>query len=166
LLAQENIIVYYGGGSIGAMGALARGVLDHGGKIVGVIPEFMMELEWGNPNVTEMIITKNLSERKNVIFEKSTGIIALPGGTGTLDELAEALSHKKLGLFDIPLVLLNTRHFFDPLIHLLNRMVDEEFILPEHQNFMHIAATPDEAVAYLKNYKPVGKDNLRNMAAL
>ncbi|HOK50508.1 MAG TPA: TIGR00730 family Rossman fold protein [Bacteroidales bacterium] len=166
LLAKEKITVYYGGGAIGAMGALADGVLAENGLIVGVIPHFMMQLEWGNPRVTEMIVTRNLSERKTIIFEKTRGIIVLPGGTGTLDELAEALSHKKLGLFDIPVVVLNTLNFFDPLLMFLQRMVDEAFILPEHMNFIQVAQTPEAAVEYLKNYQPLGKDTLRNMAAL
>ncbi|MEJ5264862.1 MAG: TIGR00730 family Rossman fold protein [Bacteroidales bacterium] len=166
LLARENITVYYGGGAIGAMGSLADGVLSEGGKIVGVIPQFMMQLEWGNPRVTEMIVTKDLAERKSIIFEKTKGIVVLPGGTGTLDELAEALSHKKLGLFDIPVVLLNTQNFFEPLLVFLQRMVDESFILPEHMNFIHVANTPEAVVSYLKNYQPLGRDTIRNMAAL
>lgn len=166
LLAKEQITVYYGGGAIGAMGALADGVLMENGKIVGVIPQFMMQLEWGNPRVTEMIVTQNLAERKSIIFEKTKGIIVLPGGTGTLDEMAEALSHKKLGLFDIPVVLLNTRNFFDPLLVFLQRMVDEAFILPEHMNFIHVAHSPEAVVSYLKNYQPMGEDTIRNMAAL
>ncbi|MCX7987080.1 MAG: TIGR00730 family Rossman fold protein [Bacteroidales bacterium] len=166
LLAIEKIKVFYGGGAIGAMGALANGVLEEGGEIVGVIPGFMVELEWANPKISEMIITKDLAERKQIIFEKTHGIIVLPGGTGTLDELAEALSHKKLGIFDIPLVLLNTLHFFDPLLEFLQRMVDEEFILPEHKNFISIAYSADEVVQLLKSYQPFGEDNIRNIAAL
>ncbi|MGC8804287.1 MAG: TIGR00730 family Rossman fold protein, partial [Bacteroidales bacterium] len=158
LLAREKITVYYGGGAIGAMGALADGVIEAGGQIVGVIPQFMMKLEWGNPRVTQMIVTKDLSERKSIIFEKTKGIVVLPGGTGTLDEMAEALSHKKLGIFDIPVVLLNTCNFFDPLLLFLQRMVDEAFILPEHMNFIHVARTPDAVVNYLKSYQPMGED--------
>ncbi len=166
LLATENFTVYYGGGSIGSMGALASGVLSKKGKIIGVIPQFMVELEWANPDVAEMIVTKDLSERKNIIFEKTQGIIVLPGGTGTLDELAEALSHKKLGILDVPVVLLNTNNFFDDLISFLRKMAQEQFILPEHIDFISIAATPEEVITNLKNYKPIGKDQIRNMAAL
>jgi uncharacterized protein (TIGR00730 family) len=166
LLAKENIAVYYGGGYIGEMGSLAKGVLDNSGMLIGVIPEFMMKNNWGNPEVSEMIVTSDLSERKSILLERADGIVALPGGTGTLDELLEALANKKLGLLDKPIIIYNIDGFFDPLLSLFSRMVKEELILPEHIKFLSIANSAEEVVGFLKSYIPMGKESIQNLSAL
>lgn len=142
LLAKENLSVVYGGGSIGLMGALADAVLAEKGNLIGVIPEFMMKLEWGNPFVSEMIVTENLAQRKAILMRDADAIIVLPGGTGTLEELSEALSLKKLGQIDCPIILLNTIGFFDPLILFFERMVSDKFIRPEHLNLYSVVEHP------------------------
>jgi len=166
ILSKSGIEVFYGGGAVGSMGALAEGVIEEGGKITGIIPKFMIELEWANPKVKNMIVTETINERKEKMLNLSDGIIALPGGTGTLDELVEAISHKKLGLFDKPIVILNTLGFYDYLISFLEHMADTFFIRNEHLQLINIVKEPEEIIEFLKNYKPIGKENAINLAAI
>lgn len=133
LLAQNQTTVKYGGGTIGLMGALAKAVLEHKGHLTGVIPQFMMKLEWGNKEATELIITHDMAERKAILYKEADAVVALPGGTGTLEELAEIISLKKLGLFTKPIVILNTNGFYNSLIDFLEVMVTERFIRTEHK---------------------------------
>jgi uncharacterized protein (TIGR00730 family) len=151
LLATGNITTVYGGGSIGLMGALADAVLAEHGKLVGIIPEFMMKLEWGNPHVSEMIITENMAERKLLLIKNADAIIVLPGGTGTLEEVSEALSRKKLGLLDCPIILLNTNGFFDSLVAFLERMIEDKFIRPEHRKLWEVAQDVSEILPLIQN---------------
>jgi len=161
ILSQAHIDVVYGGGSIGLMGALAEAVLSEKGTLIGVIPEFMMKLEWGNPNVSKMIITENLAQRKATLMKDADAIIVLPGGTGTLEELSEAISLKKLGQIDCPIILLNTIGFFDPLIAFFDRMVQDRFIRPEHQKLYSIAEHPSQVIAAIHQAESWGDDAYR-----
>ena len=112
VLAQGGVTVVYGGGAVGSMGALADGVLAAGGRIIGVLPQFMAELEWGHPGLTELQLVEDLRTRKHAMLTMSQAAIALPGGSGTLEELLEAITLKRLGLYLNPIVLINTRGFF------------------------------------------------------
>ncbi len=165
LLASENITTVYGGGSIGLMGALADAVLAGNGKLVGIIPEFMMKLEWGNPNVTQMIITENMAERKLLLMKEADAIIVLPGGTGTLEEVSEALSRKKLGLLDCPLILLNTNGFFDSLVSFLERMIEDKFIRPEHRKLWSVAQNTSEILTLIREAESLG-NSAHELAAM
>jgi hypothetical protein len=160
IFAQKGITTVYGGGSIGLMGALARGVLENNGKITGIIPKFMMELEWGNPNVTNMIVVNSMAERKKLLTDKVDAVVALPGGTGTLEELAETLSLKKLGLFMQPIVILNTNGFYDTLIAFLERMIADSFIRAEHRQLFSVANHPDEVIAAIASAPNWGNEAL------
>lgn len=165
VLAQNNIETVYGGGSVGSMGHLANGVIDHKGILIGVIPQFMMELEWGNPMVSEMIVVTTMSERKNRFLENVDAVVALPGGTGTLEELAEVLSLKKLGLFVKPIIILNTNGFYNFLLEFFNKMVEDNFIRAEHNTIYSVAETPHEVIEKIR-LSPTWGHNAINLAAL
>ena len=132
VLIQRNIHVYYGGGAVGLMGVLADEYIKQNGTITGVIPKFMVEVEWAHPKVEDMLIVKDMHERKKKLVAESDIIIALPGGTGTLEELMEVVSLKRLGKLNKPIIIINTDHFYDPLDAFLQKMVSEHFIRKEH----------------------------------
>jgi uncharacterized protein (TIGR00730 family) len=164
-LAQNKKTVVYGGGSIGLMGALANAVLENKGELIGIIPRFMMELEWGNPNVSQMIITETLAERKTLLINKADAVIFLPGGSGTLEELSEAISLKKLGLIDCPLVFLNTNGFFDSLLAFYERMISDNFLRVEHRGLWEVANEPSDIWTAFENSKQWG-DNAIELAGI
>ena len=127
-LAGENIGVVYGGARIGLMGAVADGALQNGGKVYGVIPEFLRSKEIAHEGLTELILVTSMHERKVKINELSDGVIALPGGFGTMEELFEMLTWAQLGLHKKPIALLNTNGFYDCLIKAAETMVIEGFL--------------------------------------
>src|SRR6266700_815232 len=120
-LAAEGFAVVYGGSTLGSMGRMAHAALDAGGKVTGVIPRFMDDLEWGHRSLTELHVVDDMHERKRLMPQLSDAVVALPGGCGTLEELFEAITWKRLGLYLGPIVLVNVNRFFDPCIELLNR---------------------------------------------
>ena len=154
VLAERAFTIVYGGGALGSMGALADGALARGGKIIGVIPRFMMELEWGHQRLTELRVVEDMRIRKHTMLSHSQGVVALPGGSGTLEELFEAITLKRLGLYVHPIVLVNTRGFFAPLIHLLQQTVAERFMNEQHLDMWQVVATPDEVPAALDAAPP------------
>lgn len=129
-LAENGIRLVYGGGSIGLMGALAKSVLDHGGSVTGIIPEFLKARENALTRVQEMIVTPDMHERKRLMFERSDAFVALPGGIGTLEELVEQLTWQQLGRHSKPVLLANVDNFWEPLIALLAHMRATAFIRP------------------------------------
>src|SRR3954471_8200403 len=128
--AENNIRLVYGGGSVGLMGAVARSVLDHGGTVTGIIPDFLANRERMNPNLTELVITPDMHERKRLMFERSDAFVALPGGVGTLEELVEQMTWQQLGRHTKPVLLANIDSFWEPLIALLTHMRANQFIRP------------------------------------
>ena len=146
ILAAHEITIVYGGGSLGSMGQLADAALEAGGKVIGVLPRFMDDLEWGNRALTELRIVDDMHERKRVMLELSDAAVALPGGCGTLEELFEAITWKRLGLYFGPVVLVNVNRFFDPCIELLNACVDERFMDEKHRAMWSVAADPESVV--------------------
>ena len=149
LLARAGMDVVYGGGGIGLMGMLADSVLKTGGRITGVIPGFMKEEGWDHPQVSEMIITPDMGERKRQMFARADAVVALPGGVGTLEELTEAITLKQLGLFKGSVIILNTLNFYNSLIEFLDHMIEGNFLRYEHKGMWQIAATPVEVMDYL-----------------
>lgn len=121
-LAKNEATIIYGGGAVGSMGALAAGALAEGGKVIGVIPRFMEKLEWGHKGITELRVVGDIHERKRLMIQDAHAVVALPGGSGTFDELLEAVSLKRLALFLGPIVVLNTRSYFDDLLRALERV--------------------------------------------
>jgi uncharacterized protein (TIGR00730 family) len=165
LLAQSGFDVVFGGGGIGLMGKLADEVLKNGGKITGVIPEFMNEEGWGHHGVTRMIVTADMGERKKQMFELSSAVVALPGGVGTLEELTEAITLKQLSLFDGPIIILNILGFYNSLIDFLDKMVEQHFLKSEHKGIWEVVNTPEEVIAALNN-KNRGNEEWRKIAKI
>jgi uncharacterized protein (TIGR00730 family) len=130
VFAENNIRLVYGGGSVGLMGAVAKSVLDHGGTVTGIIPDFLANRERMNPNLTELVVTPDMHERKRLMFERSDAFVALPGGVGTLEELVEQMTWQQLGRHTKPVLLANIDNFWEPLIALLTHMRANQFIRP------------------------------------
>ncbi|HYB33999.1 MAG TPA: TIGR00730 family Rossman fold protein [Steroidobacteraceae bacterium] len=144
VLAEQGVQIVYGGGAMGSMGALADGALGKGGRVIGILPRFMAELEWGHKGLSDLQLVEDLRTRKHMMLTMSQAAIALPGGSGTLEELLEAITLKRLGLYLNPIVLVNTRGFFAPLLELLAHAVEERFMDPRHLLMWQVVATPDE----------------------
>ena len=130
VLAENRIRLVYGGGSIGLMGALATSVLDHGGTVTGIIPDFLTSRENALTRVQELVVTPDMHERKRLMFERSDAFVALPGGVGTLEELVEQLTWKQLGRHTKSVLLANIDGFWEPLLALLAHMRATQFIRP------------------------------------
>jgi uncharacterized protein (TIGR00730 family) len=130
IFAESDIRLVYGGGSIGLMGAVATSTLDHGGKVTGIIPDFLRARENALTRVQEMIVTPDMHERKRLMFERSDAFVALPGGIGTLEELVEQLTWQQLGRHTKPVLLANIDGFWEPLLALLDHMRSTAFIRP------------------------------------
>lgn len=136
MLAERGIGLVYGGARVGLMGAVANGALKKGGHVTGVFPEFLMELEIAHEQVNELIIVESMHERKTRMNELCDGVIALPGGYGTLEELFEMLTWAQLGLHQKPVALLNTAGFYDDLIRLVNNMTETGFLKPVNRDML------------------------------
>jgi uncharacterized protein (TIGR00730 family) len=130
ILADNGVSLVYGGGSNGLMGAIAKSTLDHGGNVIGIIPEFLISRENAMARVQELIVTPDMHERKRTMFERSDAFVALPGGIGTLEELVEQLTWQQLGRHAKPVLLANIDSFWEPLLALLTHMRATEFIRP------------------------------------
>jgi len=130
VLAEHKIRLVYGGGSVGLMGAVAESVLDHGGSVTGVIPQFLVNREHMLARVQDRVITRDMHERKREMFERADAFVALPGGIGTLEELVEQMTWAQLGRHKKPILILNTEKFWDPLCALLDHMERLAFIRP------------------------------------
>ncbi|HEY4210197.1 MAG TPA: TIGR00730 family Rossman fold protein [Steroidobacteraceae bacterium] len=165
VLATHGLTVVYGGGAVGSMGALADGALGVGGRVVGILPRFMDELEWGHPGLSELQLVEDMRTRKHIMLTRSQAAVALPGGSGTLEELLEAITLKRLGLYFHPIVLVNTRGFFDPLIEQFARAVEERFMDPRHLQMWQVVSTPDEVPGALAS-AAAWSEAARSFAAL
>lgn len=165
ILADEGYSIVYGGGAVGSMGALADGALSRGGTVIGILPKFMMELEWGHPKLTELRIVEDMRARKHMMLSHSRGLVTLPGGSGTLEELFEAISLKRLGLYVHPIVLLDTNGYFAPLIALLEKAVAERFMDERHLAMWQVAREPEEIPDALRT-APEWSEGARDFAAV
>ena len=165
LLAGQGINIINGAGCIGLMAAVSDAALAAGGTVTGVIPRFMVEEGWQHTGLTRLIETETMHERKRTMADLSDGVIALPGGCGTLEELLEIITWKQLGLYLNPIVILNVNGFYDPLLAMLQKAVDEHFMRPEHAAIWGVASTPAEALHLLRTL-PVWKKEIRKLAAV
>lgn len=147
LIARAGAALVCGGGKAGLMRCAIDGALANGGEAIGVLPEFMVEKGWQHPDLTEMIAEPSMHSRKSRMASLSSAVIALPGGVGTLEELTEIITWRKLNLFTGQVVILNIDGFFDPLIQMLERTVEQGFMHPRHLHLWRVASTPDQAVA-------------------
>ena len=153
LLGQNSMNIVYGGSRLGMMYACASNVKSNGGKIIGIMPQRLYDLGYGNSqDCDEFIITSGMRERKAKMDEISDGIIALAGGFGTLEELSEMIVQKQLGYNNKPIVLLNTQGFYNNLIKFFNDVIEYKFAKKETENLYFIANSPKEAIEYIKEY--------------
>jgi len=155
-LARRGWRLVYGGGSVGLMGVLSRTVLAHGGHVTGVIPKALLDLGVGNPDVSELIVTDGLRDRKAVMDERGDAFVALPGGLGTLEEVLEVLTLKQLGYHTKPVAVLDLGGFYAPLWSQVQRGIDTGFIKPEFLDLWYPAPDVDALLRYLESYKPHG----------
>lgn len=165
LLGHHGIRLVNGAGNLGLMRACADACLEAGGQVTGVIPRFMVEQGWQHPRLTELIETEDMHTRKQTMARLSDGVIALPGGCGTLEELLEIITWKQLGLYLNPIVVLNTNGFYDPLLKMLDRAAEEHFMRPAHLDIWKVASTPTEAIDLLYS-TPVWDKEIHKFAAI
>ena len=165
LLAKRRIRLINGAGSIGLMRSVADAVLENGGEVTGVIPKFMVEQGWHHTGLSKLVDVESMHERKQLMADLSDAVIALPGGCGTLEELLEIITWKQLGLYLNPIVILNTNGFFDPLLDMLTRAIDENFMRRQHGEIWHVATTPEEAVELIYTV-PDWDASIRKFAAI
>jgi uncharacterized protein (TIGR00730 family) len=151
LLAREGVEIVYGGGAAGLMGALADGALAESGRVVGILPEFMGVLEWGHERLTELRLVGDMHARKRAMIAEVDGVVALPGGCGTLEELFEAITWKRLGLHTRPIVLVNVEGFFDPCVALLERAISDHFMDDRHRDMWSVVASPEAVLPAIRS---------------
>lgn len=157
-LAGAGVTVVYGGASHGSMGALADGALAKGGQVVGVIPHFMSDLEWAHRGLTELVLVEDMHTRKRLMLQGADAVVALPGGCGTFEELFEAISLKRLGIFPNPIVLVNTRGYYDCCVELLERAVAERFMDRRHLDMWTVVNRPEDVLDVIRRASPWHKD--------
>lgn len=158
-LAKQNIKLIYGGANVGLMGAVADGVLNAGGEAIGVLPDFLRSKEIAHLGLTELILVESMHERKTKMNDLCEGVIALPGGFGTLEELFEMLTWAQLGLHKKPIAILNINGFYDSLIELTETMVEKGLLKDVNQKMLLVSDNIDDLLDQMKNYVPptVGK---------
>jgi uncharacterized protein (TIGR00730 family) len=157
-MAKAGIGLVYGGGSLGLMGETARAVIDAGGHVTGIIPEFLVTKERMQEGVHELIVTRTMHERKMLMFERSTGFVALPGGIGTLEELSEILTWSQLKQHARPIILCNISGFWDGLLSVLQHMRDQGFIRSGFEVNMDVAASAEAVVQAYEHRRSVTRD--------
>ena len=165
LLASRGINLINGAGSIGLMAATSNAALEAGGTVTGVIPRFMVEQNWHHTGLTRLVETETMHERKQLMADMSDGVIALPGGCGTMEELMEIITWKQLGLYLKPIVILNIDGFYDPLLEMLQRAIEGNFMRAEHKNIWQVATSPQEAIDLIYS-TPWWDQNVRKFAAI
>ena len=165
LLAMRSINLINGAGSIGLMAATSNAALSAGGTVTGVIPRFMVEQNWHHSGLTRLVETETMHERKQLMAEMSDGVIALPGGCGTMEELLEIITWKQLGLYLKPIVILNVNGFYNPLLEMLQQAIDENFMRREHGSIWQVATTAEEAIELIYT-TPWCNTEVRKFAAI
>lgn len=151
LLAKNGITCINGAGKEGLMGALNDAVLKNGGRVKGIIPRFMIDAGWGHNHLTETIITETIHERKAAMARSADAVIALPGGVGTLEELAEIITWRQLGLYRKPVIILNVNNYYEPLLSFLEKMISEKFMKELYRELWQVADSPEAAVDLISN---------------
>lgn len=151
ILAKNGVGLVFGGGSVGMMGAIAKSVLDHGGKVTGIIPEFLVAREHAMRGADNLIVTRDMHERKRKMFEMADAFVAMPGGVGTLEEVVEQMTWVQLGRHRKPILLANIKHFWDPLCALIDHMKALEFIRGDLNFDLLVADKVEDILPKLKN---------------
>lgn len=145
-IAQKGITLVYGGGSSGLMGCIANEVLAYSGKVIGIIPDFMKQVEWAHTGVTELHVVGDMHERKKKFLDGTDALVALPGGCGTLEELLEVITLKRLGLFTKPIVIVNVNGFYNPLLEMLQRCIDQKFMNQDSNQMWRVVSRSEEVI--------------------
>jgi uncharacterized protein (TIGR00730 family) len=153
MCAQKSLTLYFGGGSIGLMGAAAEACLSKGGKVIGVAPDFFTQGEVLATNLTEMILVKTMSERKQLLEEKSDAFVIFPGSYGTMDELFEMVTDAQLGMHTKPIVIYNYMGYYDFLLRQLDKFMEEGFLRPFHHSLLLNASDLEELFYKLDTYE-------------
>lgn len=164
-LAEHGLGLVNGAGNMGLMQASSDACLESGGEVTGVIPQFMVDQNWHHTGLTKLIVTESMHERKKTIADMTDAAIVLPGGCGTFDELFEIITWKQLGLYLNPIVLVNVDGYFDTLLALLQKAVDENFMRPQHADIWRVARTAEEAIEMLYS-TPQWDTSVRRFAAI
>lgn len=154
LLAAASVTIVYGGGAEGSMGALADAALAAGGCVVGIQPRFMRDLEWSHGKLTALHVVEDMQERKRRMLACADAVVALPGGSGTFEELLEAITTKRLGMFLDPIVMVNQRGFFDPFLAMLERCIAERFMDPRHREMWQVVDEPEQVLDAIEAAAP------------
>lgn len=159
-IARAGHTLVYGGGAVGSMGSVADGALEEGGHVVGIIPRFMREREWAHHGIQELELVDDMQTRKRMMLETADAIVTLPGGSGTFEELFDAITSKRLGIFTHPIVILNQNGFYDPLFRLLESSVAERFMHEQHLDIWHAVDHVDEVLPTIESAEPWPEDAL------
>jgi len=155
ILLDRKIQLIYGGANVGLMKVLADTILAGGGEVIGIMPRRLVENEVAHHGLTKMHIVESMSERKTLMVELSDAFIAMPGGFGTFDELAEVITYNQLRLTDKPIGILNLEHYFDHLLNFFTHTADEGFLRHEHRNNLIVDENPEELLRKMSLYQPV-----------
>ena len=153
IIAQRGLDLVYGAGNVGLMGILADAALEAGGRVIGVIPSLLVDMEVAHDGLTELHVVNSMHERKELMLASSDAFVALPGGFGTLDELFEVLTHGQLAFHHKPCGLLNVGAFFDQLLSFLDFMVSQEFVKPIHRDMLIVDPSPEHLMDLLSCYE-------------
>ncbi|MGN6521487.1 MAG: TIGR00730 family Rossman fold protein [Dokdonella sp.] len=164
-IAEAGSTLVYGGGAVGLMGSLANGALAAGGDVIGIIPRFMTEVEWQHPGLANLEVVEDMRERKHRLLTGSDAVVALPGGCGTLEELFEAMTLKRLALYLKPIVLLDVDGFYAPLERFLERTIEQRFMNPQHRALWTSVARVEDVLPTIRA-TPDWDANARDYAAV
>jgi uncharacterized protein (TIGR00730 family) len=165
ILAENQVRLVYGGGSIGLMGALATSVIDHGGNVTGIIPEFLIGRERPKKLAQDLVVTRDMHERKRTMFERADAFVALPGGIGTLEELVEQMTWAQLGRHKKPILIANINGFWDPLCDMLEHMRRMAFLHDENRLNFIVAERVDDILPKLAESADTVSEDEKAMAA-
>ena len=163
ILAENDITLVYGGGARGSMRAVADGALSKDGKVIGVLPKFMDDLEWGHPGITDLQLVEDMHERKHRMLTLSDAVIALPGGCGTYEELFEAMTFKRLALFLGPIILLNTNGYYDLCDQMMTQAIEQHFMGQKHQHMWSLVDQPKQILPTIAD-SVIWTEDARNFA--
>jgi len=160
-IARSGHTLVYGGGSVGSMGAVADAALAEGGRVLGIIPRFMHELEWAHPGLSELRLVEDMQQRKREMLRVADAIVTLPGGSGTFEELFEAITSKRLGLFAKPIVIVNQNGFYEPLLQLLASSVEARFMHDQHLEMWQSVDSIDDVLPAIESAAAWPEDAVR-----
>ena len=165
IMAENGLRLIYGGGSSGLMGKLADSILEHKGQVVGVIPQFMCDENWNHTSLTELITVDTMHERKEKMAQLADAAVALPGGCGTMEELLEVITWKQLGIFTKPIIIVNLNGFYDPLVEMLHRAVEQNFMRDIHRDIWIVVDKVEQVIPAILN-APSWDISVRKLAAI